>query len=59
MAKRLTRAKQKIAQARIPYRVPADRGAARPAGGVAATVYLIFNEGYAAGAGADARARRR
>jgi RNA polymerase sigma factor (sigma-70 family) len=53
MAKRLTRAKQKIAQAGIPYRVPpAEQLPARLAG-VAATVYLIFNEGYAAGAGAD------
>lgn len=53
MAKRLTRAKQKIAQAGIPYRVPsADELPARLSG-VAATVYLIFNEGYAAGGGAD------
>ena len=53
MAKRLSRARQKIAQARIPYRVPdADELPGRLAG-VAATVYLIFNEGYAAGAGAD------
>jgi predicted RNA polymerase sigma factor len=51
--KRLTRAKQKIAQARIPYRVPpADELPDRLAG-VAATVYLIFNEGYAAGAGPE------
>jgi len=53
MAKRLTRAKQKIAQAGIPYRVPpADQLPARLTG-VATTIYLIFNEGYAAGAGAD------
>jgi RNA polymerase sigma-70 factor (ECF subfamily) len=53
MAKRLTRAKQKITQARIPYRVPdADELPARLTG-VAATIYLIFNEGYAAGAGAE------
>jgi len=53
MAKRLTRAKQKIAQARIPYRVPAAEELPGRLAGVAATVYLIFNEGYAAGAGAD------
>jgi RNA polymerase sigma factor (sigma-70 family) len=53
MAKRLTRAKQKIAQARIPYRVPAAEELPGRLAAVAATVYLIFNEGYAAGAGAD------
>jgi RNA polymerase sigma-70 factor (ECF subfamily) len=53
MAKRLSRAKQKIAQAGIPYRVPAAEELPGRLAGVAATVYLIFNEGYAAGAGAD------
>jgi RNA polymerase sigma-70 factor (ECF subfamily) len=53
MAKRLTRAKQKIAQAGIPYRVPAAEELPARLTGVAGTVYLIFNEGYAAGAGAD------
>jgi RNA polymerase sigma-70 factor (ECF subfamily) len=53
MAKRLTRAKQKIAQAHIPYRVPAAEELPGRLTGVAATIYLIFNEGYAAGAGAD------
>lgn len=53
MAKRLTRAKQKIAQAGIPYRVPAPEALPDRLAGVAATVYLIFNEGYAAGPGAD------
>lgn len=53
MAKRLTRAKQKIAQAGIPYRVPAAEELPDRLTGVAATVYLIFNEGYAAAAGAD------
>ncbi|ADJ50872.1 RNA polymerase ECF-subfamily sigma factor [Amycolatopsis mediterranei S699] len=46
MAKRLTRAKQKIAQARIPYRVPAAEELPARLAGVASTVYLIFNEGY-------------
>jgi RNA polymerase sigma-70 factor (ECF subfamily) len=53
MAKRLTRAKQKIAHARIPYRVPAAEELPSRLAAVAATVYLIFNEGYAAGGGAD------
>lgn len=53
MAKRLTRARQKITQARIPYRVPAAEELPGRLNAVAATVYLIFNEGYAAGAGAD------
>ncbi|WP_330186455.1 DUF6596 domain-containing protein [Dactylosporangium sp. AC04546] len=53
MAKRLTRAKQKITQARIPYRVPPPEELPSRLAGVAATVYLIFNEGYAAGSGDD------
>jgi RNA polymerase sigma factor (sigma-70 family) len=53
MAKRLTRAKQKITQARIPYRVPAAEELPGRLTGVATTVYLIFNAGYAAGAGPD------
>jgi RNA polymerase sigma-70 factor (ECF subfamily) len=53
MAKRLTRAKQKITQAGIPYRVPSAHELPGRLAGVAATVYLIFNEGYAPGAGAD------
>ncbi len=54
MAKRLTRAKQKIRQARIPYRVPSDDELPQRLAGVLATVYLIFNEGYAAGSGEQA-----
>ncbi|WP_410811095.1 RNA polymerase sigma factor [Micromonospora sp. 067-2] len=53
MAKRLTRAKQKITRAGIPYRIPAAEELPGRLAGVAATVYLIFNEGYAAGAGED------
>jgi RNA polymerase sigma-70 factor (ECF subfamily) len=53
MAKRLTRAKQKIALARIPYRVPAAEELPGRLAAVAATIYLVFNEGYGAGAGAD------
>jgi RNA polymerase sigma-70 factor (ECF subfamily) len=53
MAKRLTRAKQKITHARIPYRVPADEELPSRLATAAATIYLIFNEGYAAGDGDD------
>ena len=52
MAKRLTRAKQKIAQAHIPYRVPSDAELPDRLRGVLATVYLVFTEGYAPGSGA-------
>lgn len=46
MAKRLTRARQKIAVAKIPYRVPDDHELPDRLAGVAATVYLVFNAGY-------------
>src|SRR6266498_4727545 len=52
MAKRLTRAKQKIVHARIPYRVPTAEELPGRLAAVAATLYLIFNEGYSDGAGA-------
>lgn len=53
MAKRLTRARQKIKQARIPYRVPPDHELPDRWAAVLATAYLLFNEGYAATTGAD------
>jgi len=51
MAKRLTRAKAKIAGARIPYRVPPPHTLPERTGGVLAVLYLLFNEGYSASAG--------
>ncbi len=51
MAKRLVRAKHKIADAGIPYRVPPTHLLPARVTGVLAVLYLLFNEGYSASSG--------
>jgi RNA polymerase sigma-70 factor (ECF subfamily) len=51
IAKRLTRAKQKIREAQIPFEIPAGVELTRRLDGVLQSLYLLFNEGYKASGG--------
>ena len=53
MAQRIVRAKRKIKDAKIPYRVPTGEELRERLGGVLQVVYLVFNEGYGASSGAE------
>lgn len=56
MEQRLTRAKRRVAAARVPFESPGAVERAERLGAVAAMIYLLFNEGYAA-SGGDAHIR--
>src|SRR5207237_5997759 len=51
IAKRLTRAKQKIREAEIPFEIPSGEQLAERLEGVLQSLYLLFNEGYKASSG--------
>lgn len=55
MTRRIARAKAKIRDAGIPYRVPQGEEARRRLDGVLAVIYLVFNEGHTPTAGAGDR----
>jgi RNA polymerase sigma factor (sigma-70 family) len=51
IAKRLTRAKQKVQDARVPFEIPTGDELARRLDSVLQSLYLLFNEGYKASSG--------
>lgn len=54
IAQRIVRAKARIRDTRIPYKVPAKDDLPERLDSVLAVIYLVFNEGYSASSGADA-----
>ena len=53
LAQRIVRAKAKVREERIPYEVPMPRELPERIGAVLQVIYLVFNEGYSAAAGAE------
>ena len=53
IAQRIVRAKRTLAEAQVPFEVPRGEALAERLSSVLAVLYLVFNEGYAATAGAD------
>ncbi|HEV7682753.1 MAG TPA: RNA polymerase sigma factor [Pyrinomonadaceae bacterium] len=53
LAQRIVRAKAKIRETRIPYEVPSPKELPERLGAVLHVIYLVFNEGYLAAAGAE------